>query len=359
MCGDDGAPSGKSDAPSYLKPTPLGSARNGDLVVEEFPVTYGGHTYPHGRIAYIKGSAPVPVILVHHNYAGMKQFDIDQACFLARAGYVGLATDLYKERDGYAYADRTPTEDDTEEQRKKCFHGAFDSMNALLRDPKSWRGLMAEYLELAFAHPAVANGRAGAIGYCLGGQSCLEQLRGGQKVQVLVTLHGLLHSRPMYKDDCYNSMRRLTKEDYAKEVDVPPTSCTPGCVLIVENGGWDHEVPAETIGEFMQEMDASQVDWRFNFHARTPHGWALAPSCPGGGAMYREVADRRSTKSMLAAFAEVWPDVEQHPVEANACGTKLGKQSAAPRGGLGSSAALVAAGLLVGVAAVLLGLQGM
>ena len=36
-----------------------------------------------------------PVVLVHHNYAGLKQFDVAQACFLARAGYVGLAEDLY------------------------------------------------------------------------------------------------------------------------------------------------------------------------------------------------------------------------------------------------------------------------
>ena len=55
----------------------LRQAKPGDLVVEEFPITFGGYTYPHGRIAYISGRGPRPVVLVHHNYAGLKQFDVE------------------------------------------------------------------------------------------------------------------------------------------------------------------------------------------------------------------------------------------------------------------------------------------
>ena len=35
----------------------------------------------------------------------------------------------------------------------------------------------------AFQHPAVKKGLAGAFGYCLGGQSCLEHVRAGHPVQ--------------------------------------------------------------------------------------------------------------------------------------------------------------------------------
>lgn len=326
MCGSDGdAPENPYKSPLCLIPTPLKSARDGDLVVEEFPLTHEGKIYPHSRIAYIKGRSPTPVVLVHHNYAGLKQFDIDQACFLARVGYVGLAVDLYQEKPTYMYADRNPTQEDGQEKKTAHFHGAFDFMNALLWAPKHWRSLMRAYLDKAFEHPAVAQGRAGAIGYCLGGQSCFEQVRGGHPIQVMVSFHGLLHSRGMYKDDPYNSMHRLTKEDFAEMVDVQPTTCTPNCRVVVENGGWDGEVPADTIGDFIAEMDANNVDWRFNIHARTPHGWALAPGVTGGGDNYREVADRRSTLSMLAAFAETWPDIKQYPVECNACGTTIPK----------------------------------
>ena len=48
------------------------------------------------------------MVLVFSNYAGLKQFDKDQAMFLAKLGYVGLAVDLFKETPEYMYEDRNP-----------------------------------------------------------------------------------------------------------------------------------------------------------------------------------------------------------------------------------------------------------
>ena len=53
-------------------------------------------------------------------------------------------------------------------------------------------------------------------------------------------------------------------------------------------------------------------------YADTPHGFSLL-----GDAGYREVADRRSVQSMLALFAELWPEVEQKHVGVNAAGTAM------------------------------------
>ena len=53
-------------------------------------------------------------------------------------------------------------------------------------------------------------------------------------------------------------------------------------------------------------------------YADTPHGFSLL-----GDAGYREVADRRSVQSMLALFAELWPEVEQKHVAVNAAGTAM------------------------------------
>ena len=170
MCGgDEDPPQGAYSSPTCLQPTAIDSATDGDLVVERFPVIFEGYTYPHGRIAYVKGRPPRPVVLVHSNYAGLKQFDIDQACFLAKAGYVGLAVDSYKENENYKYEDRNPSADEGAEKLKKHFVGAFGYMNEILWAPRFWRALMGHNLEMAFSHPAVARGRAGAIGYCLGG----------------------------------------------------------------------------------------------------------------------------------------------------------------------------------------------
>lgn len=122
MCGSDQA-GGEYVTPASLKPVPkdqergtkptfstcfngFREAKAGDLVLEDFPITFEGYSYPYGRLAYIKGRPPAPVILVHHNYAGLKQFDVDQACFIARAGYVGLAVDLYQETATFSAYDR-------------------------------------------------------------------------------------------------------------------------------------------------------------------------------------------------------------------------------------------------------------
>lgn len=62
--------------------------------------------------------------------------------------------------------------------------GAFAAMYGLLRTPVHWRGLLKAWLDLAREHPAAHPTFAGAIGYCLGGQSILEQVRAGHDLQV-------------------------------------------------------------------------------------------------------------------------------------------------------------------------------
>ncbi|CAK9032663.1 unnamed protein product [Durusdinium trenchii] len=362
MCGGDKIRKAPYVTPQSLKAVPKEKAKPGDLVVEEFPITFGGYTYPHGRIAYISGRGPRPVVLVHHNYAGLKQFDVDQACFIARAGYVGLAVDLYQEtkaftledrakahgrpvdREGFYAASRAERLDGRsaqeysqqeldlffdalpkDEEGKVDFQlvrnyiGGFIQMRRVLCDVAGWRDMMKLYLEKAFEHPAVKRGLAGAFGYCLGGQSCLEHVRAGHPVQAVCSLHGLLHSRPTTAAEPFNSKKRMSQEEYAKIC--PANNYNKDCRILIENGDKDEEVPANTITDFVAEMDAQSIDWRFHNHARGPHGFALGPGVPG--CEYTEHIDRRSTLDMLSLFAETWPEFDQHPVECNASGTSF------------------------------------
>lgn len=332
-------------------PTSSGSTSEGQLVVESFPLTFDGYLYKHGYIAYVKGRPPAPVVLVHHNYAGLKQFDIDQACFLARAGYVGLAVDHYKEREligatdqtlEYKFEDHDPKRDlrffgghvkgrISHAQRGRLErHGAGSTaaMMGLLRTPVAWRALMGAWLDLARTHPAVHPEYAGAVGYCLGGQALLEQVRAGHSLQAVVSFHGLLHSRPAHptrQDPRGPFFNRLTAEEFNDDASIEkaPNSYATKCKVLIENGDLDEHVPAESVEEFRKEMDAAGIDWRVNNHAQTPHGFALAPGV--WGTCYHEDADRRSTLSMLQLFAEVWPEFPQCPVATNACGTVLGQ----------------------------------
>lgn len=294
----------------------------GELVIEEFPLSYNGYTYTHSRIAYVTGRGPVPVVLVYPNYAGLKQFDVDVAAFLARCGYVGLAVDLYKDVPGeYTFADRNPHRDASADIIKRHRSGSSRAMDDLLRAPKDWRVLMHAYLAAAFAHLAVSDGLAGAIGYCLGGQCVLEHVRAGHLLQAVVSFHGVYHSRPRHaKED-----RRLTKEEFEGEVDLAVDAYGSACRVLVEHG--DHDTrdgrDGASIAAWKEEMDAVGVDWRFNNHARTPHGFALAPGVWSNA--YTESSDRRSTLAMLSLFSETWPAFPQYAVEANACGTVLGQ----------------------------------
>jgi dienelactone hydrolase len=293
--------------------------------------------------------------MIHPNYAGAKQFDTDQACFLARCGYAAVVVDHYKETDlvgvggDYPYTDRDPRRDlhpggaipvgtdggplvNKEYPTNAVRHmkAAFDAMMGLLMTPKYWRGLMKVNLEQAFTHPAVAPGLAAAIGYCFGGQACLEQVRNGDTLQAIVTFHGLLHSYPGTKDDSHPKGRgwgdRLSKAEFEAQIDTAPNNYNSNCKVLIENGDLDTSVPQDGdqgINAWKAEMDAAGIDWRLNNHARTPHGFALAPGV--FSTAYHELADRRSTLSMLSLFAEVWPQYPQFAVATNACGTVLGQ----------------------------------
>merc|ERR1712137_462925 len=203
-------------------------------------------------------------------------------------------------------------------------------MHGLLRTPVFYRDLMGAWLDHARTHPAVHPINAGAIGYCLGGQSLLEQVRAGHSLQAVVSFHGLLHSRPAHPTNRDNDPRgpfyqRLTAEEFFSDASIEkaPNNYSTKCKVLIENGDHDDHVPTDSLNEFRAEMDAVGIDWRVHNHARTPHGFALPPGL--WGTAYHEDADRRSTLSMLSLFAETWPEFPQHAVPVNACGTVLGQ----------------------------------
>jgi hypothetical protein len=119
MCNPDDHEANDDGQDYVSQPTLQPGSSSGRLIIESFPLTFEGYTYKHGHIAYVEGRPPAPAIQVQHNYAGLKQFDIDQAAFLARCGYVGIAIDLYREFDivgadpalTYAFEDRDPKRD--------------------------------------------------------------------------------------------------------------------------------------------------------------------------------------------------------------------------------------------------------
>jgi len=259
------------------------------------------------------GRGRAPVVLVFPNYAGKKQFDVDQAVFLAQAGYVGVAVDLYQEIPEYTHADRNPGRSASDDEVRRHRSAGFGMMNRLLRKPVIFRGLMEATLAAARQHSAAHPQLAGAIGYCFGGVCVLECVRGRLDMQAVVSFHGVLQSRPKNIDEdpsFDDSIEAAPKGPYAT-----------WCRVLIENGNSDPLVPQESVITFKKEMDDNGIDWQFHDHARTPHGFALPPGV--FSAAYNEAADRRSTLSMLQHFKETWPEFPQYTVTRNAAGTLL------------------------------------
>jgi len=283
-----------------------------DLRRDSISFSFRDNNYLGHLVAPPEAAGAKPLVLVVHNYQGLKQFDIDVAEYLARLGYVGLAIDTYG--DLVPPDEREFPVDDPDRIpafQKKCFEG----MASIDHDHEKFRALMREWLDRGKAHAFVDDDFSPAvIGYCFGGMAALECVRGGLDVGGVVSFHGLLQ----------------TGEDpnvAANGAERPPLKRAPdnhntSAVVVIENGANDQLVPDESKQRFFAEMDEAGVDWNFHHYANTPHGFALPPRIGPPGRLY-EPADRRSTMNMLNLFKEIFPGVPRNTVEYNAAGTKI------------------------------------
>ncbi|MEX1237168.1 MAG: dienelactone hydrolase family protein [Pseudomonadales bacterium] len=291
-------------SPDFWPPAP-------DLERSDIPLGFRDNEYMGHLVAPPASAGPKPMVIVVHNYQGLKFFDVHVAEFLARTGYVGLAIDLYgntvpaDERNFPTDPSMVPA------FQKKCFEG----MVAIDHDHEKFRALLDAWLQEGLAHPCVDSSVApAAIGYCFGGMAVLECIRGGLNVGGVVSFHGLLQTGEDPNPAAYGAKRPTLK--------TCDNNYNTDAVVLIENGALDQLVPDDSKQRFFAEMDAARVDWTFHHHSMTPHGFALPPTLGPPGRLY-EPADRRSTMSMLSLFREIFPDAEQTPVSPNAAGTTL------------------------------------
>jgi len=284
-----------------------------DLRKAEISFTFRGNDYVGHLVAPSESTGPRPLVLVIHNYQGLKFFDVDVAEYLARVGYVGLAIDLY---GNIVPGDQRifPTnESEVHAFQTKCFEG----MVALDHDPELFRSLLQEWLDRGRSHETVdANLSPAAIGYCFGGVAVIECVRGGLDLGGAVSFHGLLQTGEDPNPARFGIQRPTVK--------TCANNYNTRTVLMIENGADDGLVPDESKQRFFEEMDKAGADWIFHHHARTPHGFALPPTLGGPGRLHA-ATDRRSTMNMLTLFREIFPGIPQNLVEHNAAGTRIPK----------------------------------
>ena len=290
--------------PDFWPPAP--GLRRADIAFD-----FRGNHYLGHLVAPPEDAGPRPLVLVIHNYQGLKFFDVDVAEYLARVGYVGLAIDVYG--DIVPPAERVFPDDPAQVEafQHKCFTGLV----AMDHDHELFRALLGEWLDRGREHPTVdAELAPAAIGYCFGGMAVIEAVRGGLDLSGVVSFHGLLQTGEDPNPARFGVTRPPLKH--------AANNYNTKTVIVVENGAEDPLVPDESKRRFFDEMDAAGVDWVFNHYAKTPHGFALPATLGPPGRLF-EAADRRSTMSMLSLFRELFPDVRQNVVARNGAGTAI------------------------------------
>ena len=291
-------------SPDFWPPAP-------DLQRIEVPLSFRGKDYLGYLVAPPASVGPRPLVLEIHNYAGLKFFDVHQAEYLARLGYVGLAIDVYG--DMISPQDRLWSTDQA--QLKTHLNKSFSAMVALDHDHEFFRAILKAWLDEGLRQSCVDTSvSAAAIGYCFGGVAVLEAVRGGLDLSGVVSFHGLLQTGEDGSPASVGIVRPPLKRCENRH--------NTRTIVQIENGADDHLVQADNRTRFCEEMDAAGVAWIFHDYAKTPHGFALPPTLGPPGHLH-EASDRRSTMAMLSLLREVFPGVEQGHVVCNAAGTTI------------------------------------
>ena len=159
-----------------------------------------------------------------------------------------------------------------------------------------------------------------------------EMVRGGMDVDLVVSLHGLLSSRPLRHPVHESHVEREKYDDSFRRAE--NTYGNKRMRIMVQNGDSDpfgrdpplsvgnrpEGSPHSDFADWKKEMNVNGITWEWTDYGGATHGFALpADICND----YHEVADRRSTLAMLAALSEIWADVKLSRLPCNAAGTLL------------------------------------
>lgn len=209
----------------------------------------------------------LPAIFVAHAWDGLNAPIEAITQRVAQLEYVAVAVDVYgKGIRG------NPMDDNSH------------LINHLLED----RGLLQNRLQAGYAAireiETVDVTRIGAIGYCFGGLCVLDLARSvPEYLKGVVSFHGGLAGSGLK--------------------DTKPIEAS----ILIEHGWDDPVAPPDDYLAFADEMDERQADWQAHIHGGAIHAFAFeGANMPENGIQYHEAAARRSWKSMINFFDEVF-----------------------------------------------------
>ena len=234
---------------------------------------FDGKTVLEGYLAYddtIKD--PRPTVMIVHQWKGLGDYEKSRAQQIAAKGYVAFAIDIYGK------GVRATSTDEA---------GKLSSIYKNNRPLYRQREKAA--LDFISKDKRVDTKHIVAIGYCFGGAGVLEMGRAGFPLVGIVTFHGDL-SNPTPTD--------------AKNI--------KGKVLVL-HGAIDPYVDRKQVDGFLDEMNATKVDYVFTEYSGAVHAFTDKGSGNDikAGVAYNENADRRSWQAFTDFLNEVAPVIKE------------------------------------------------
>lgn len=210
-------------------------------------------------------NAPVPCVLLAHEWSGLNEGMKAIARRVASLGYACFAADVYgKGVRGSEVGDNSHL------------------MNPLLADRELLRDRLLAGLRTAAELPFVDRSRIAAMGYCLGGLCALDLARAGAPdLRAAVSFHGAL-----------------------QPPDIGPQQPIRASILLLH--GWEDPVaPPEAVLAIARELTDAGADWQFHAYGHALHAFTFeGVNFPERGIVYDAAADRRSWRAMQDFLAE-------------------------------------------------------
>lgn len=228
--------------------------------------------YRHGEtplqgilIAPESCDAPLPGVLLIHEFTGLGDYMLVHARALAQAGYVVLCCDMYG-------AGVHP------ENRREALglSRIYRADRALMRD-RAAAGLAA----LAGCD-MVDSEQLFAAGFSFGGCAALELARSGAPLTAVASFYGYLNTT------------------------LPLSPGAARARMLILHGARDKVVPPREIPPFMEEMERAKADYRLVVYSEAGHAFSNpeAPDNLAEGSAYHPETARKAWREMLAFFAE-------------------------------------------------------
>lgn len=207
-----------------------------------------------------------PGLVMVPNWQGINPSAIEKAKRIAGDDYVVLIADVYGSKI-------RPKNDEEAGKVAEPLRGNRPLLRARIEKA------VAVLKEQAGKAP-LEGSKIGAFGFCFGGTTALELVRGGSELAGVVSFHGGLATPLPAKDDAAR---------------------TPVLVL---NGADDRGISDEDIAAFEKEMDAAGADWQFVNFSGAVHCFAEADANNPPGCVYNERAAKRAYEMMSDFFRE-------------------------------------------------------